>query len=384
MCAGVPKPDAFESCEAYLDCDFESGSCAWDHRADGDAFDWLAGAGATPSSSTGPANDHTTGSTNGGYYFLETSSPRTNGETAYLSSVPVDVTAGATLAFWYHSYGTTVQPISLQIVSCATGTPTTLWTSDGSSQNLWRQAVVALPVQSNARLQFVGTVGGDFRGDVAIDDIAYTPGTTTTTTSTTTTTTTTTASTTTTMFPVVACPVLPEPGCYADARSKLVLKDHVSPKRDRMKWKWAKGEYFDFFEIGEPRIDWTYRVCVYDESAASPRLAASVNLAPSLKWGSQVGRGWYYKDRDLLSDGISKLQIVSAFAGRPKIKLVAKGENLPLPGPFAPDRYFEQAESVTVQLIGQSLWDPPRCWTTQFVNARTRRNDGASFTAVSR
>lgn len=46
------------------DCDFDFGDgfCSWAKSNDNDdKFEWLIGSGATPSSSTGPSADHTSG-----------------------------------------------------------------------------------------------------------------------------------------------------------------------------------------------------------------------------------------------------------------------------------------------------------------------------------
>ena len=43
-------------------CDFEKDDwCTWTNADREDKFDWLVGSGATPSFSTGPSTDHTTG-----------------------------------------------------------------------------------------------------------------------------------------------------------------------------------------------------------------------------------------------------------------------------------------------------------------------------------
>lgn len=49
------------------DCDFEKGQCTWMNSPNvvEDEFDWTRGSGGTPSVSTGPSTDHTTGSKNG-------------------------------------------------------------------------------------------------------------------------------------------------------------------------------------------------------------------------------------------------------------------------------------------------------------------------------
>ena len=50
------------ACNQPGSCDFEKDDwCTWTNADREDTFDWLVGSGATPSYSTGPATDHTTG-----------------------------------------------------------------------------------------------------------------------------------------------------------------------------------------------------------------------------------------------------------------------------------------------------------------------------------
>lgn len=47
-------------CSSRSMCNFEKGLCAWT-QDDSDDFNWSRGKGRTPTSSTGPLRDHTTG-----------------------------------------------------------------------------------------------------------------------------------------------------------------------------------------------------------------------------------------------------------------------------------------------------------------------------------
>lgn len=64
-------------------CDFDEGNkCQWSDLTD-DQFDWSMRKGATYSIGTGPLADHTTYSSVGSYTYIETSSPRKQGETYF-------------------------------------------------------------------------------------------------------------------------------------------------------------------------------------------------------------------------------------------------------------------------------------------------------------
>ena len=56
-----------KKCDSYpARCDFEHGLCAWEQDTT-DEFDWTRNTGNTPSYSTGPLTDHTTGKATGEY-----------------------------------------------------------------------------------------------------------------------------------------------------------------------------------------------------------------------------------------------------------------------------------------------------------------------------
>ena len=154
--------------------DFEAGLGAWTN-ATGDIFDWTRNSGGTPSSDTGPSGDHTTGS--GWYMYIETSSPRVQGDTAILESPCVDLTGKgeADLTFWYHMYGASVGTLDVEVTDdCSTWT--NVWTLSGNQGNSWYQATVNLDAYTGSivKVRFIGTRGSSWDADIAIDDIGLT------------------------------------------------------------------------------------------------------------------------------------------------------------------------------------------------------------------
>ncbi|CAH3165361.1 unnamed protein product, partial [Porites evermanni] len=116
------------------DCNFEQSFCTWINMA-GDQFDWIRGSGSTASSFTGPSRDRL-GSSSGYYVFIETSSPRRQGDKARLLSQQFNGTnAGSCFTFWYHMYGGTIGTLNLyQVVG---QTETLIWTLSGNKGNSW-------------------------------------------------------------------------------------------------------------------------------------------------------------------------------------------------------------------------------------------------------
>ena len=170
-CDPATRPIETETCADLLDCNFDTDNCAWDPVDVGDGFNWSPAFGTTPSTGTGPSGDHTSGS--GYYLFTEMSSPRVDGDVAYLTSAPVDFSGGGSLSFWFHFFGTGLGTLEIELVPCG-GAPQTLLTistADTSSLDLWRKALVDIPAAVNASLRFKMTRAASFSSDVAIDDI---------------------------------------------------------------------------------------------------------------------------------------------------------------------------------------------------------------------
>jgi hypothetical protein len=133
--------------------------------------------GGTPSTGTGPAVDHTLGTTAGKYFFCETSSGSV-GNSFILNAPAFDATgvSNPAVTFWYHMYGTTIGTLSLQ-QSDGIGGWNTLWSLAGQQQTsnaeAWRQASLQVtPDGANMIIvRFHYSHGGTFTGDAAIDDI---------------------------------------------------------------------------------------------------------------------------------------------------------------------------------------------------------------------
>jgi len=155
-----------------LACGFESASkpyCGtWEDKT-GDKFDWTRKSGSTPSYGTGPSSAEE-GSQ---YLFIETSSPRQNGDKAELgTNKAIPLKAGAFLAFDYHMYGSSMG--SLKVFADSDE----VFSKSGNQGNTWVAANIPLDTYAgqSVTITFVGTRGSSWQGDAAIDDIVLFPG----------------------------------------------------------------------------------------------------------------------------------------------------------------------------------------------------------------
>ncbi|EDO36339.1 predicted protein [Nematostella vectensis] len=147
--------------------------CGYTNEADDD-FDWTQRLGNTPSGSTGPTADHTTGRW-GWFMFIETSSPRKQNETASLVSPEFPPSGKRCLHFYYHMYGSHMGSLAVTYRNTSAGTQ--VWEKKGDQGNAWKLASVQLPAfEGGYQVAFVGKRGGGYQGDAAIDDIYFTDG----------------------------------------------------------------------------------------------------------------------------------------------------------------------------------------------------------------
>jgi hypothetical protein len=147
-----------------------------------------------------------------------------------------------------------------------------------------------------------------------------------------------------------------------------VLLTDKSPQTNRSKlsWKWIQGEATTFEDLGNPIIEDTYALCIYDDMAGTPSLVSEIVIPPSqVRWSVSGGqRGYRYRDVDGLEGGVKTLQIKTGAEGKAKITLKAGGAALPLPGPVG-GAYFDQDPGVVVQLINA---DSGQCWAAEMAS----------------
>jgi len=134
---------------------------------------------------------------------------------------------------------------------------------------------------------------------------------------------------------VNGCEPTIEPVCDTPTSPAALLniREGSTPDDAQLKWKWKKGPKIDVSDFGDPRTTTTYSLCVYDQDAQSPsglRLMLEANVpTDNTKW-LPTGKGYKYIDSTLSPDGIQSIVLKSGDAGKGKITLKAKGNNLSL------------------------------------------------------
>ncbi|XP_019886426.2 ALK tyrosine kinase receptor isoform X2 [Ooceraea biroi] len=178
-------------------CNFQSGWCGW-KNVSGRPLGWTLHSGPTPTDRTGPNLDHTYRNKTGIYAFVNMAqksasganvaygsratleSPLYNPTPPYSSDPMSPYFHSCQIRFYYHKYGTHAGSLGLYLVQVKPyGNYTDrIWWSYGDKLNadIWIKEVVALPeVKYRYFLQFEASKGFTSKGDIAIDDISFSP-----------------------------------------------------------------------------------------------------------------------------------------------------------------------------------------------------------------
>ena len=162
------------TCSAYSMCNFEYGLCGWKQKTD-DQFDWIRHRGPTSSYGTGPSQDHTSGTPSGFYLFVESKAPRKPNDAARIALNLPAPRGLCAMRLWYHMYGTDIGALNVYMNSLDNGTQQ-LANIVGTQSNTWTKLTVSLPSTSPFQVVIEGIIGTGYHGDIAIDDVTFTPG----------------------------------------------------------------------------------------------------------------------------------------------------------------------------------------------------------------
>lgn len=125
--------------------------------------------------------------------------------------------------------------------------------------------------------------------------------------------------------------------------SVLRTRDRPGWRRDKLIWKWTRGQALAAADLGRPDQHDSYSFCVYEESPSGPQLLAQ-HLIPAGTGWRRTRSGWRYRTRQ---GTIRKLRIREAADGKAKAVLVARGANSLLP-PLT-------GSPLRVQLVGPDV-----------------------------
>ena len=125
---------------------------------------WTPNSGSTSSSGTGPSDDMTGG---GDYLYYETSTGFHPNPVLTSECLDISTLTSPALRFNYHMYGLSMGTLDVIVNGI------NVWSMSGDQGNSWHQAQVDLSSFSGVdiTIEFSGTYGGSYTGDMAIDNI---------------------------------------------------------------------------------------------------------------------------------------------------------------------------------------------------------------------
>ncbi|XP_052068054.1 uncharacterized protein LOC127707514 [Mytilus californianus] len=130
---------------------------------------WSTATGGTTSPGTGPQHDHTTGSSNGHYIYLE-GTDKPIGTKSELTSTTVKLDGTFCFTFWYHMFGKGMGTLNVYIKSGNRSTK--YWSQSGSQGDNWKFVKFDILSSKPYSIIFEGIRGDKFTSDIAIDDIS--------------------------------------------------------------------------------------------------------------------------------------------------------------------------------------------------------------------
>ncbi|XP_074645956.1 neuropilin-1a-like [Tubulanus polymorphus] len=114
--------------------DFETGIGMWNSQG---TLQWTRRSDGTPSSSTGPSADHTTGS--GKYYIYLEATGASTGDQAELAANTQSASDSCVMNFYYHMHGSSMGKLEVKLDG------NVVFDKSGDQGNQWKHGSVNIP-----------------------------------------------------------------------------------------------------------------------------------------------------------------------------------------------------------------------------------------------
>ncbi len=154
-------------------CDLDSRWYNLENLMD-DKIDWRSLNGITPTSNTGPIGDHTLGTIEGIFLYLEPTEECFRKEAVLISPcINLGEITNPALKFWYNMHGDDMGSLRLDLISEGELVKNIMEPLEGDQGQGWQEAIVDLSVYTGQtiNLRFRGKTGNGDLSDLAIDDI---------------------------------------------------------------------------------------------------------------------------------------------------------------------------------------------------------------------
>jgi len=180
-----------------------------------------------------------------------------------------------------------------------------------------------------------------------------------------------------TATPDVMCSAQPRSGCrrpIAANQSILVLaRSGSGGSNDSFLFRWENGDFTQTRDFGDPGLNTSYAICLYDGVNGQPVLRRQFFVppgpdCPSTSCWRFTDDGWRYTDPGASSDGITAIDLNAGLPGSASILVSGAGPNLALPS-----LPLSQQQSVIVQILND--FGSGECWEESFRLPALRNNE---------
>jgi len=168
-----------------------------------------------------------------------------------------------------------------------------------------------------------------------------------------------------------SCVAAPRMGCRSAGKSILLLKNDPDDSKDKLIWKWIKGDATVQTDFGVPTGTTATALCIYAGTANS--LISDPQVAGGSGWAAISDKGYKFKDSGGAQDGIQKIIEKGGAQGKAKALVKGKGSGLP-----DPNLMPSLGVPVTAQLVNSAN---NNCFEGVFNMGDVIKNDGVQFKA---
>jgi uncharacterized delta-60 repeat protein len=160
----------------------------------------------------------------------------------------------------------------------------------------------------------------------------------------------------------------------AAEKTQLLLKRGNHDDKDKLQFKWLKGDATSQSEFGDPTASTPYQVCLRadDELVLDARIAPSKTCYGKPCWKALSSKGYKFLDKSKRNDGITFMLLKGSTAAKSLVKVKGQGSNLSL---FTA---LPLAEPVTLQVV---QGDTGLCFEGSYSGAQISDNDDSNFKA---
>ena len=155
------------------------------------------------------------------------------------------------------------------------------------------------------------------------------------------------------------CPNTPQT-CRTAGKSLLIIKNKDDDNKDKIIWKYIRGEATTQSDFADPTASADYALCIY--AGPTQELKGTVYVAPGSNWHIVGTTGYKYLDPNYSSDGTQKV-LVKGTGAPGKTKAILKSRGIGAPDPLA---MGQLADPVVAQLFN---YGNGTCWQGSYTTA---------------